>query len=573
MLDKNIQKDYKKENENTLKEIHKDHSKIVHDLELEERVFKTTERQAFITMKDHKPNFQNNPTCRLLNPTKPEIGRISKQILEVINTTIREKTKLKQWKNTNSAIKWYKNLENKKKLKFIQCDVESFYPSISENLLLKSINWAKQFLTITDQQIEIILQSKKNLIYKDSKPWSKKGDSLFDVAMGAFDGAETCELVGLFILKDLDTLDIDVGIYRDDVLAASSPTPRQNENIKKKICEIFRKYSLKITIDANLKSVNFLDVNFNLENESFSPFMKPNNNPIYVHTKSNHPPNILKNIPAAVNKRLCEISSNKHVFENAAPPYQEALEKSGYNHKLTYDEAKEIPTRKNRNRTRKVIWFNPPYSANVSTNIGKKFLRLIDIHFPPSHPLHQILNKNSVKISYKCTPNLAKTISSHNSKILNPKVINEAEINCNCSKNTECPVDGNCQTKNLIYQTTVNTNQPEKPETYVGLTAQTFKKRWDGHKSSIRNRNPKKSTTLSQHIWKLEDEQKDYTLDWKIVDRGHPFSPVTGICQLCTKEKYWIVYKSNLATLNSRNEIASNCRHKYGALLKQQKFG
>ena len=150
---------------------------------------------------------------------------------------------------------------------------------------------------------------------------------------------------------------------------------------------------------------------------------------------------------------------------------------------------------------------------------------------------------------------------------------NEAEINCNCSKNTECPVDGNCQTKNLIYQTTVNTNQLEKPETYVGLTAQTFKKRWDGHKSSIRNRNPKKSTTLSQHIWKLEDEQKDYTLDWKIVDRGHPFSPVTGICQLCTKEKYWIVYKSNLATLNSRNEIASNCRHKYGALLKQQKFG
>ena len=118
---------------------------------------------------------------RLLNPTKPDIGKITKQFLEVINTTKRgEKTKLKQWKNTNSAIKWYKNLKNKQKLKFIQCDVESFYPSISKDLLLKSLNWAKQFLTITDQQIEVILQSKMNLLYKDSIPWSKKGNSVFD---------------------------------------------------------------------------------------------------------------------------------------------------------------------------------------------------------------------------------------------------------------------------------------------------------------------------------------------------------------------------------------------------------
>ena len=330
---------------------------------------------------------------------------------------------------------------------------------------------------------------------------------------------------------------------------------------------------MKITIEANLKSVNFLDVNFNLDNESFSPFMKPNNNPIYVHTKSNHPPNILKNIPAAVNKRLCEISSNKEIFEKAAPPYQEALVKSGYNHKLSYEPVKDIPAKKNRSRARKIIWFNPPYSANVATNIGKKFLMLIDKNFPPSHPLHTIFNRNSVKVSYKCTPNLAKAISSHNSKILNPKVVEETENNCNCSKNTECPVNGQCQTKNTIYQTTVNTSQTVKPETYVGLTARTFKERWDGHKSSFRHRNPKKSTTLSQHIWRLEDDQIDHTIEWKFVDRGHPFSPVSGICQLCTKEKYWIIYKSNLATLNSRNEITSNCRHKYGALLKQQKFG
>ena len=54
---KNIQKEYKKEKPDIVKKIQKDHNKIVHELELEDRVFKTTEREAFITMKDHKPNF------------------------------------------------------------------------------------------------------------------------------------------------------------------------------------------------------------------------------------------------------------------------------------------------------------------------------------------------------------------------------------------------------------------------------------------------------------------------------------------------------------------------------------
>jgi hypothetical protein len=61
--------------------------------------------------------------------------------------------------------------------------------------------------------------------------------------------------------------------------------------------------------------------------------MKLNDNPLYVHSKSYHPPNILKNIPLSVNKRLSYIS----VFEEAAQPYQEALDRSGYTHKLKFD--------------------------------------------------------------------------------------------------------------------------------------------------------------------------------------------------------------------------------------------
>jgi hypothetical protein len=63
----------------------------VTNLEVADRVYTTTAKQAFATLKDHKPSFNNNPTCRLINPSKPEIGKISQQILAKINATVREK--------------------------------------------------------------------------------------------------------------------------------------------------------------------------------------------------------------------------------------------------------------------------------------------------------------------------------------------------------------------------------------------------------------------------------------------------------------------------------------------------
>ena len=65
--------------------------------------------------------------------------------------------------------------------------------------------------------------------------------------------------------------------------------------------------------------------------------MKENDIPVYVNKESNHPPNVLKNIPLGINQRLCRISANEDIFKNAAPPYQVALEKSGYKHKLKFE--------------------------------------------------------------------------------------------------------------------------------------------------------------------------------------------------------------------------------------------
>ena len=98
-----------------------------------------------------------------------------------------------------------------------------------------------------------------------------------------------------------------------------------------------------------------------------------------------------------------------------------------------------------------------------------------------------------------------------------------------------------------------------------------IKARFGGHKSSFKYESRRKETTLSKYIWELKKENVPYTISWKILARAQPFSPVTGVCQLCTREKFLIAFKSELCTLNSRNELLNSCRHKQTNLLAKTK--
>ena len=104
LLEQNITKSYKKAQPDTVQAIHAENKNITTKLGIDDRVDKTASKEAFITLKDHKPNFANKPTCRLINPTKSEIGKISKRILDRINSNIMRTAKFNQWKNTASAI-------------------------------------------------------------------------------------------------------------------------------------------------------------------------------------------------------------------------------------------------------------------------------------------------------------------------------------------------------------------------------------------------------------------------------------------------------------------------------------
>ena len=226
-------------------------------------------------------------------------------------------------------------------------------------------------------------------------------------------------------------------------------------------------------------------------------------------------------------------------------------------------------TSKKRPRNRKFIYFNPPYSINVKTNIGARFLKLLDKHFPPGSPLYPILNRKKVKLSYRCLPNFKTFISRHNSKLLNQaETITPAE-RCNCNDPSQCPLPNKCTITNIVYQATPKTDTTE--ENYVGLTAPSFKIRYGNHKQDFINPARMHATTLSTYMWKQKGEGKSPKIDWKVISRASPFSPITGLCNLCTTEKWNIIFKPKIATLNSRKELFAHCRHKEDQLLVKRK--
>ena len=295
--------------------------------------------------------------------------------------------------------------------------------------------------------------------------------------------------------------------------------------------------------------------------------MKPNNTILYVNQKSNHPPAVLKNLPAAVNRRLCSISANEDVFRDAIPPYQRALNESGYQYDLKFEPDANSGAKK-RNRGRNITWFNPPFSASVSTNIGAKFLRIIDTCFPPTHILHKIINRNTVKVSYRCMPNMKQTIAKHNSRTVNQSIVPVPPPGCNCQGGpATCPLNGACLTDELVYKATVTRTDTNEIETYTGLTGGTFKIRYNKHMSDFRNPTYERSTTLSKHIWKLKRMNAPYDISWEILSRARVFNPVTRSCQLCLREKYLIMFRPESATLNSRDELFGTCRHRLKMLL------
>ena len=96
LLIENISKTYKKSTASAIKSVNTEAKAIAKDLNLDVRNEQFNQNPYFITLKDLKENFWNNPKCRLINPTKSDIGIVGKHCIDRINTSIREKLNVNQ---------------------------------------------------------------------------------------------------------------------------------------------------------------------------------------------------------------------------------------------------------------------------------------------------------------------------------------------------------------------------------------------------------------------------------------------------------------------------------------------
>ena len=417
---------------------------------------------------------------------------------------------------------------------------------------------------------DMILHCRNSFLFCEGQPWTKIGDDNFDVPMGSYDGAEICELVGLYILHKLTNgkeavfEKEKVGLYRDDGLAIikiNQSGRTAERTIKPKLNEVFNSEELKITVEPATQVTDYLDVKFNLSKHTHEPYRKPNNHPMYLNVNSDHPKHIIEHIPKMIEQRLSTLSSTEEIFEAHKSTYEKALRESGHTCNLKYQKYVKVKRRKSRN----VIYFNPPYSRSVKTNVIRRFLNLIDTHFEKGHKLHKCFNRNTVKATYCTMTNMKEKIGNHNNKTLNTEnKMKEEEKGCNCRNKNQCPIPGKCNQRNVVYQAAVHAEN--KVMNYFGSTERSFKKRFSEHSSSFKKR-PANHTTLSSHIWKLKDKGAPFEINWSIKSRGHSFSSGGRACDLCLTEKLVILTENPHTMLNKRNELLETCRHRRKHLL------
>ena len=158
--------------------------------------------------------------------------------------------------------------------------------------------------------------------------------------------AEVCELIGIYMLyligKKYDLKKYwAIWRWRTSRIQKCKWTSFR-KNFKKQLQSLFKQKSLQIIIECNLKVVNYLDVTFNLNDGSYRPYRKPNDETHYIHIQSDHPPSITKQLPRSIKKRLSQLSSSKDIFYETTPYYEQRLARCGYNEKLSINSKEKI---------------------------------------------------------------------------------------------------------------------------------------------------------------------------------------------------------------------------------------
>ena len=160
--------------------------------------------------------------------------------------------------------------------------------------------------------------------------------------------------------------------------------------------------------------------------------------------------------------------------------------------------------------------------------------------------------------------NMRSIINKHDGRIfskLNNYNTNSKETSCNSRSKVSCPLQRYCLTTNLIYWAEISTSDDTTTKKYIGISANTFKSRYNIHTKSFRGIRYSKETALSSYIRKLKMKKQDYSEKWSILKRARLYKNGDKRCNLCLEEKMCFTKADPNDLLDKRTEIFSKCRH------------
>ena len=139
-------------------------------------------------------------------------------------------------------------------------------------------------------------------------------------------------------------------------------------------------------------------------------------------------------------------------------------------------------------------------------------------------------------------PSMKSSVNMHNKRILKKengeRINNEPRKTCNCSKDTECPLDNCCFEKDMQYSAEVTSNLPNYgTKVYKGICSTTWKDRYANHKQSFNYEKYGTETALAAEIWKIKRAGGEYDIKWKKETIKKSYTPEGGSCSLCAHEK------------------------------------
>ena len=124
------------------------------------------------------------------------------------------------------------------------------------------------------------------------------------------------------------------------------------------------------------------------------------------------------------------------------------------------------------------------------------------------------------------------------------------------------PTKCECQQDGVVYQAVVERQDNKKIQSYIRITEGPFKLRYDNHNNTFRKAKHKNSTSLNKYIWDLKDNDIKFSIKYRVIKRCKAYKSSSKRCNLCLHEKFLIICRPELGTLNSRNELISACRHR-----------